>query len=549
VVDGRILACHWVRLACQRHLNDLAAAQLPTYAYSFDDARSNRVCEFLEGLPHVKGSWAAQREDITLQPWQTFILCCLFGWIRRADGLRRFRTAYIAVPRKNGKSVLAAGIGLYMFAADGEFGSEIYSGATTEKQAWEVFRPAKQIAERTPDLQEAFGIEVGAKTMSIPTNGSRFEPVIGKPGDGASPHCAIVDEFHEHLTDSLLDTMRTGMGARKQPILLVITTAGDNLAGPCKAMQEELEKVLAGSVVRDELFGLVYGIDATDEWTSEEALRKANPNYNVSVFGDFLLTEQRNAIADARKQSVFKTKHLNVWVGANSAFVNMQKWNGLADLSLRADDFRGSTCVIGVDLSSKIDFSARVLIFRKLVDGKDHFYVFPRFYLPEERVNRPEFQHYQAWAAHGHIAVCPGARISHEQITEDTILDVQRYTAREVCCDPWGSDRFLEEIGKRTRATAVEVPQRVQYLSEPMKQLEALIADGCIHHDGNPAMTWMMGNLTAHEDKNENLFPNKERAESKIDGAVALITGLSRAVVIQAKSTQSIYATRGLRTL
>ena len=149
----------------------------------------------------------------------------------------------------------------------------------------------------------------------------------------------------------------------------------------------------------------------------------------------------------------------------------------------------------------------------------------------------------------GFIETSPGSRISHEQITEDAIREAQLYQTREVCCDPWGADRFLEEIGKRTRATAVEVPQRVQYLSEPMKQLEALIADGCIHHDGNPVMTWMMGNLVAHEDKNENLFPNKERSESKIDGAVALITGLSRAVVIAAIAPRSIYSTRGLRTL
>jgi len=146
--------------------------------------------------------------------------------------------------------------------------------------------------------------------------------------------------------------------------------------------------------------------------------------------------------------------------------------------------------------------------------------------------------------------MCPGSRISHEQITDDTVVDVERYLAREVCCDPWGAEAFLEAIEKRTRAKPVEIPQKVQYLSEPMKQLEALIADGCIHHDGNPVMTWTMGNLVAHEDKNENLFPNKERSENKIDGAVALITGLARAVVIPATAApRSVYSSRGIRTL
>ena len=549
-VSGDILACKWVKLACQRHLNDLTAAQSASYPYRFDEALANRPCVFIEGLPHVKGHWAAEHEDIRLEPWQCFILCSLFGWVKKVDGLRRFRIAYVCVPRKNGKSILAAGIGDFMFCADGEWGSEVYSGATTEKQAWEVFRPARLMVKNTPDLVSAFGVTVVAKSIFIEADSSRFEPVIGKPGDGASPHCAIIDEYHEHDSDSMLDTMRTGMGARKQPLLLVITTAGTNLAGPCKAMEADVEKVLAGSVARDELFGLIYSIDSGMDWTSEEALAMANPNLGVSVFDDFLRSEQRNAVLDARKQDVFKNKHLNVWGGANQAFINIHKWNELADASMNAEDFKGTACVIGVDLSSKIDLTARVVIFKRFVENKDHYYVFTRFYLPEDRVKRPEFQHYRGWQHLGFLMMCPGSRISHEQITDDTVLDVERFQAREVCCDPWGAEAFLEAIEKRTRAKPVEIPQKVQYLSEPMKQLEALIADGCIHHDGNPVMTWTMGNLVAHEDKNENLFPNKERSENKIDGAVALITGLARAVVIPATApARSVYSSRGIRTL
>lgn len=539
-----------MKFACRRHLNDLVSAKQAAYPYRFDESKANRVCEFIEGLPHTKGHWAAEREDIRLEPWQCFIVCCLFGWVRRSDGFRRFRIAYIAVSRKNGKSIIAGGIGDYMFSADGEFGAEVYSGATTEKQAWEVFLPAKQMVERTPDLKEAFGIHVGAKSMAIPSNGSRFEPVIGKPGDGASPHCAIVDEYHEHDSDVLLDTMRTGMGARKQPLLLVITTAGDNLAGPCKAMQEDVEKVLAGSLVRDELFGIVYTVDAGDDWTSEEALRKANPNFDVSVFGDFLRTEQRNAITDARKQGIFKTKHLNIWVGSNSAWINIQRWNELADGSLNPDEFRGLPCVAASDLSSKKDITARIIVFRKAADdgkGKDHFYVFGRFYLPEERARQAEFQHYQAWVARGNLIATPGFTIDLEQFTDDTIADVQRFRIRELCFDPWNAEQYAQRVAKYTPATAVEIPQQVRYLSDPMKQLDALVADGRIHHDGNPVLTWMVGNLTAHEDAKGNVYPRKEREESKIDGAVALIMALSRATVAEQK--RSVYSSRGIRTL
>jgi phage terminase large subunit-like protein len=535
-----MLACKWVKLACARHLADLDAARQPSYRFRFDHAKANRVCDFIEGLPHVKGHWAAKREEIRLEHWQCFILCSIFGWVWRDSGLRRFREAYICVPRKNAKSTTAGGIGIYMFAADGESGSEVYSGATSKKQAWEVFRPAKQMVERTPDLKEALDIFVGAENLAILADGSRFEPVIGKPGDGASPHCGIVDEYHEHDTDSLVDTFRTGMGARLQPLLLIITTAGDNIGGPCKAAQENVEKVLAGTLDRDELFGIVYTIDEGDDWTSEEALRKANPNFGVSVFGDFLLTQQRNAVTDARKQGIFRTKHLNVWVGSNLAYINIQRWNELADTTLRPEHFIGLPCTMASDFASKKDIAARVMVFRKSIavdatdkrkGAKDHFYVFGRYYLPESRARLPEFQHYQAWVTGGFLRTTPGNVIDYDVITNESIEDVRRFRVKEVCFDPWNAEQYAQTVAAKTPAIAVEIPQQVRFLSEPMKQLDALVTDGRLHHDGNPALSWMIANLTGHEDAKENIFPRKARAESKIDGAVALIMALSRALV------------------
>jgi len=530
VVSGRVVGCKWVKAACQRHLDDLARARAG-WRYYFDESKANHVCRFIEKLPHTKGDWANRSERISLQPWQCFILCVLFGWLKAATRTRRFSLAYIAVPRKDGKSVLAGGIGVYMFCADGEFGAEVYSGATTEKQAWEVFRPARLMVERTPALKEAFGITVGAKSMFITGDGSRFEPVIGKPGDGASPHCGIVDEYHEHDSDVLFDTLRTGMGARKQPLLLVITTAGDNLAGPCKALQEDLEKVLQGSVERDEFFGIVYTIDADDDWTSEAALRKANPNFGVSVFEDFLKTEQRNAVGNARKQGVFKTKHLNVWVGANNAYFNLQQWIELKDVSLDPREFRGLPCIVAFDIATKKDITARVAVFRKPIDRKDHYYVFSTFYLPEARVMQPEFQHYQKWVHDGHLTETAGATLDFERFQSETIDEIQRLRATEFCFDSWNATQLAENVARGTRATAIDVPQQPRHLSDPMKQLDALIADGRIHHDGNPVLTWMIGNVVAHTDAKDNVFPRKERDESKIDGALALIMALSRAVV------------------
>lgn len=534
-------------------MDDLARSRRG-WLYTFDEQKANRACRFIEQLPHTKGDWAAKRQNIKLEPWQCFIETSIFGWIQARDGYRRFRIAYIAVPRKNGKSAIAAGTGNYMFCADGEFGAEVYSGATSEKQAWEVFRPAKQMIERTPRIKEVFGIYIGAKNMAILANGSRFEPVIGKPGDGASPSCAIVDEYHEHDTDELFDTMRTGMGARKAALMLVITTAGSNVAGPCRALQGDVEKVLERTIEREELFGIVYTVDESDDWTSLDALKKANPNYDVSVFGDFLQTEQANAIRDSRKQNVFKTKHLNIWCGASVAWMNMQRWNALADASLTPNEFRGLPCYAAVDLASKLDLTARVKVFKKSIKRsngaglEDHYYAFADCYLPEERVNEPELQHYQKWVHDGTLLTTPGNVIDYDTIMQDTIADCNQYKISELGFDPWNAEQFAQGVAAKTRTVAVEIPQAPKTMSEPMKQLEALVVDGRFHHDGNPVLTWCMSNVVAHTDKNENLFPNKEKGEAKIDAAVALIMALSRALLGNAKCG-SIYSTRGLLTL
>lgn len=232
IVKGRIPAGKPIRLQCQRFLDELKTQKAKDFPFRFDETKASRVCRFIELLPHSKGKWARAKETIRLEPWQVWILACTFGWLRKRDGLRRFRVLFVIVPRKNGKSALAAGIGLYMLCADGEFGAEVYSGATTETQAREVFRPAQLMAKRTPALLTRFGVDVLARAIVRYDDASKFETIIGDPGDGQSPSCAIHDEYHEHPDDRQVNTMRTGMGAREQPLQVLITTAGDNLAGP-----------------------------------------------------------------------------------------------------------------------------------------------------------------------------------------------------------------------------------------------------------------------------------------------------------------------------
>ncbi len=360
VVRGKIVACQYVIDACQRHIDDMAQEKGRKFRYRFDKDLAEQAAKFIQLLPHTKGEWAFKRMPITLEPWQLFIVCCAFGWVQKGTKLRRFREVYTEIPRKNGKSAISAGVALYCFTCDNEFGAEVYSGATTEKQAWEVFRPAKLMCKRTPLLTEAFGIEVNAKNMNRPEDGARFEPLIGDPGDGQSPHCAIVDEYHEHDTDSLYTTMLTGMGARRQPLMWAITTAGYNIEGPCYDKRREVIEMLNGTVPNDELFGVIYTVDDGDDWTDPNTLKKANPNMGISVYSDFLISQQNRAKNNPRLASIFKTKHLNIWVSARSAYFNMLSWRECEDKTLTLEMFEGQSCVQSLDLARKLDMNSRV---------------------------------------------------------------------------------------------------------------------------------------------------------------------------------------------
>jgi phage terminase large subunit-like protein len=547
VVEGRQLACRWVRLACQRHLNDLAKAEAG-WDYQFNpellDLKgkayrpAQRICMFAELMPHIKGDWAAQGQRIELERWQVFILASAFGWIHIASGKRRFRAVDLYVPRKNAKSTIAAVIGLYMLAVDGEFGAEVYSGATSKDQALEVFRPARLMAAAEPEYRSVYGVVPNISNLAVIDTNSKFEPVIGKPGDGASPSCAIVDEYHEHASSDLYDTMETGMGARSQPMLLMITTAGSNIGGPCYQHQVALQQILEGLVENDRRFGIIYGIDPDDDWTSETALRKANPNYDVSVSGEFLKAMLQDALADPRKQSTFKTKHLNVWVASASPWVNIENLQRCGDAP-PLEEFAGESCWAGLDLASQQDIASRVLEFKREIEGKTHYYVYSKNYVPRSAVDKPENAHYRGWAHQGFLTVTEGNMIDLERIQEELLEDTESFGLEQVAKDPWGGQQLgsnLEQEG----LVVVDVPQRVAYLSEPMKNIAALIDDGRFHHDGNPAFVWMMSNVEVAPDRNENIFPRKPSAERKIDNAIALILAHGRAVLGEANDASNV---------
>ncbi|CAB4196263.1 COG4626 Phage terminase-like protein, large subunit [uncultured Caudovirales phage] len=537
VITGVIPACKWVVLACKRHVEDLRRADAGNWHYRFDVVAAEKVCIFVELMPHTKGEWAARGEKLVLEPWQCFILCSIFGWLNAA-GKRRYRRAYIEVCRKNGKSAISSAIGLYMLAADGEHGAEVYSGGPTEKTAWEVFLPALEMAKKTPQFVSKFGITINASNIHIAGKASKFEPMIGKPNDGASPSCAIIDEFHQHKTSAQRDTMITGMGARSQPLLLIITTAGEDISGACYDERLTCQKVLEGFEEEDERFGIVFTIDEGDDWTSELALRKANPNFGVSISAEFLLNQQRSAVRNARDQGVFKTRHLDVWVQSKSAAFNMEKWREGYDKGLRIEDFYGRRAWLGLDLASEVDIAALEVL---IEDGKDNFIRFGYQYLPEGAVNEPKNKHYKAWELDGKIKVTDGAVIDFMRIEEDILALTSNFTNVEVAYDQYQATMLVTRL-MAEGVSCLKYPMNTLSVSPAMKRLDAMLMSNRLRHncDDKDPMTWMMSNVVGKLDANDNVYPRKERVENKIDGPVALMMAIGRAMTTSAY-TGSIY--------
>ena len=553
VTEGRLPACRWVRLACERQLNDLARADAndADFPYVFnpelvriDTGRpyhpADHVCAFAELMPHVKGEWAGRGERIQLTPWQTFVLTCIFGWVHRVTGKRRFRKADLFVPRKNAKSAIAAIVGLYLFSADGEYGAEVYSGATSERQAGEVFDPAQKMARATPEYRARYGVLVNARNLVVLEKNSKFERLIGKPGDGASPHGAIHDEYHEHPTTEQYDAMATGMGARSQPLQLVITTAGVNIGGPCHYHQQELQKILQRLVVDERRWGIIFSIDDEDDWTQPDALRKANPNLGVSIDEEALRADHEAAVRDPRKATIFRTKHLNQWVGAAHTWLNLPNLVRAFDRSLAIEQFRGAECVEGLDLASKVDVASKCKVFERQVNGEAHYYVFFRHWLPEATIQKPENEMYRAWLAGGHVVQTPGNMIDLPRIQSDVEADAELHVVTEVALDAWGSREIAPAL-QQSGFTVVDVPMQTRHLSTPMKMVAALLDAGRLHFATDPPALWMLSNVECLEDRNENVFPRKPKPELKIDAAVALIVAMSRLLLREQQAEYQVF--------
>lgn len=522
VLSGKQLACEWVIKACERQKRDLEG--LP--GYTFNPKRGAKVCYFVEHLRHTKGPLA--RQKIVLEPWQIFILTTVFGWVD-STGARRFKDVYIEVPRGNGKSALSSGIALYMLAADGEYGAECYSFATTGDQAKIVFDVARQMALMSPDIKSVLNLTVQKHNITQLTTGSSFSAKNSKDDslDGLNTHFGCIDELHAHKTRGLYDVIETSIGKRKQPMVWTITTAGFDTSGICYEVRTIVTMILNQTVQVESQFGIIYTIDDDDDWTSDAALIKANPNWGVSVNPETLISHREKALTLPSAVNNFKTKYLDVWCSAKSAWMDMQAWKACEDPTLDITDFEGQPCIIGLDLGAKNDITAKVRLFpRQRSDGKTEYNAFFDFYLPEDAIEKSTNSQYQGWVEQGFIHQTPGAMTDFSVVEEGLREDLSRFEIQAIAYDPWQATQLATRLSE-DGAPMVEFRNTVQNMSDPMKSLEALVLDGRIKYCPNPAMTWMMGNVVAKLDAKDNIFPRKERYENKIDGPVAMIYALA----------------------
>lgn len=561
VIAGKIPACRLTVLACKRHVRDLEVGG--KRGLWFDPEAAQDVIDFFQFLKHSKGEWAGQ--SFVLEPWQQFILYCLFGW-RRADGFRRFREAYVEVSRKNGKSTLAAGIGLYLFAGDGEPGAEVYCAATKKDQARIVFKEAERMRKASPALAKR--IQQFRDNMCIPGTASKFEPLGADEDtlDGLNIHGAIVDEYHAHKTAKVSEVLDTATGARRQPMSFTITTAGSDRESPCWKQHAYCENVLEGVQEDDRLFCIVYGLDAKDDWKNEATWPKANPNLGVSCKLDDLRGKAVKAKNVPTYQNAFLRLHLDKWTEQDTRWMSLDKWNACAGFALAKgngfDDAKvlrdftiarlaGKRCVAGLDLSSKVDLTCYLKLFFPTAEDPV-WIVIPEFYVPAENVAERVAKDrvaYDVWIREGFIHATDGNVIDYDVVKAKILEDKDLYELEEVAFDPWNATQLANQLTE-SGVTMVEFRQGFASMSEPTKNLETLVLGKKIAHLANPVLTWNISNLVIKEDEAGNIKPNKSRKTEKIDGAVALVMALGRAQYAPGEASgSSTYDSRGILSL
>jgi phage terminase large subunit-like protein len=521
VARGRgVLVGKYHRLACERHLRDRAHEATRAFPYRFVPPLADRFYRFAERLKHYKGEWAGSY--IVLEPHQLFRLGSVFAWVHVGTGLRRFRTAYNEIPRKNGKSLEAAIVALYLSFFDGEPGAEGYCIATKREQAKIVFNDCKQLVASSGLRSRIISLTAN---LHRDATASKLEPLGADRDstDGLNPHCVTIDEAHAMKSRGMIDVMETATGARRQPVINWITTAGNDPVSPCGDQHDYACKVLDRVLVDDTVFAFISHADEGDDWREERTWRKANPNYGVSVKPADLRALVNKAIHMPAAAAAFKQKRLNIWVNVDAPWLSMEGWRA-GQSTWDVEDLAGEPCYLGIDLSSKIDLTAVVLVFPPNGDRLS-WRIVPWCLTPadtlEERAHRDRAP-YLEWVAQGFLRTNPGNRID-QGVVLDLVKDAtERFAVQQIGIDPYNAGNLATEL-EGEGLEVVEIPQTMAHMSGPSKEFEADVLDGLIDAGGHPLMTWCVSNVVVQRDGKDNIYPVKKKSRGRIDPVIGAL--------------------------
>lgn len=534
VSSGRTAACKLVQQAAKRFLQDLEDARRGTSAWEFRADRAEHAMAFAGLMVNIRGPEAGR--PLRLMPWQRFVFANLFGFVERGTNTRRFRQGIVFLGRGNGKTSIAAPIALYLTFVDGEGGAEGYAAAVTRDQARILFDTAREMVKQSPEFRAAAGVKAGANAIHQEVTASKLVPVSSdaKALDGLNVQVAVCDEIASHKTSEVYDVLLTAMGKRRHPLLLSISTATGNNTGIGRQLWDYGVRVLDGAQQDDRVFILIYTVDDTDDPWDEATWIKANPSWGQAVQPDAIRAIMRQARNNPAQEAAAKTRHLNIWVGADEALFSTRAWRDCARQGLTLGEFEGRNCHLGIDLASRTDLAALVLVFpdRDLATGRATYTAFARCYLNDAAVLEARNASYPGWAAENHLSVTAGEETDFDFIEADILELCRRFRVVSVGYDPWQST----QMSQRLRAEGVEMVEfrsTTQNFSPAILELDAAMRAGRIAHDGNPVLDWCIGNVVGKPDRRGNLFPAKQRPEQKIDAAIALMMAVGRAMTAQ----------------
>ena len=520
---------------------------LPTSHY--DKAKADKAVAFFQQLKHTKGKW--YNTPFILLPWQEQIIRDIYGTVKE-DGSRQFTTAYIEVPKKNGKSELAAGIALKQLAADGEQRAEVYGCAADRNQASIVFDVAVDMVELCPALKKRIKFERSKKQLTyLPTN-SKYKVLSAEANTkhGFNISGVVFDELHTQPNRKFFDVMTKGTGdARKQPLYFLITTAGDNTHSVCYEIHQKAVDIIKGTKTDPTFYPVIYGADVDDDWTDPEVWKKANPSLGLTIGMDKVIAACESAKQNPAEENSFRQLRLDQWVKQAVRWMPMEKWSRCA-FPVDEKELEGRVCYGGLDLSSTSDITAFVLVFPPVApeDPEEKYYILPYFWIPEDTIDlrvKRDHVNYEVWQRQEYVMATEG-NVIHYAFIEKFIEKLgERFNIREIAFDRWGAVQMVQNL-EGMGFTVVPFGQGFKDMSPPTKELMKLTLEERIAHGGNPVLWWMFDNVVVRKDSAGNIKMDKERSTEKIDGAIATVMALDRAIRCGYDTGASVYDNRGL---